>query len=131
MFSDKKKNGQTSASKQPNRFGQSTRIKGDIVSQEDFRIDGIFEGNFETSGKLVVGSTGKLTGTVKAGQAEIMGEVSGDLIVEELLSIKSSAKIEGNVKTGKLAVEQGAEFNATCEMTSAKSTRLESKQKAG
>jgi cytoskeletal protein CcmA (bactofilin family) len=130
MFSEKKKNGNSQISKQPNRFGSSTDLKGDIVSQEDFRIDGTFEGNFETTGKLVVGPSGKLSGTIKAGHAEVMGEISGDLIVKELLSIKSSAKIEGNVKTGKLSVEQGATFNATCEMTSAKTVKVESGQKA-
>ncbi len=129
MFSDKKKNGSSQISKQPNRFGETTGIKGDIVSQEDFRIDGNFEGNFSTTGKLVVGPAGRLNGTIKAANAEIMGEVSGDLIVKDLLSIKNTAKIEGTVKTGKLSVEQGATFNATCEMTSVKPSQVESKQK--
>jgi cytoskeletal protein CcmA (bactofilin family) len=130
MFSEKKKNGNGQISKQPNRLGTTTAIKGEIHSQEDFRIDGEFEGTFETTGKLVVGESGKLSGTIKAGQAEILGKINGDLIVEGLLSIKSSAEIEGNVKTGKLSVEQGATFNATCEMTSAQTGKIEKKQKA-
>ncbi|NPA42407.1 MAG: polymer-forming cytoskeletal protein [Chlorobi bacterium] len=126
MFSDKKrKNGQSLPSKQPNRLGIHTRMKGEIVSEEDFRIDGTFEGDFRTSGKLVVGEKGRLKGTIRAGQAEIMGQVSGELIVEGLLSLKHTAVIEGNVQTGKLAVEQGATFNATCEMTGQKSPKGE------
>jgi len=130
MFSDKKKkNGSAPLSKQPNRLGNLTRMKGEIHSEEDFRVDGQFEGTFITTGKLVVGETGVLQGTVKAGQAEVMGKISGELIVENLLSVKKTATIEGNVKTGKLAVEQGATFNATCEMTSVKSATLEAKHK--
>jgi len=129
MFSEKKKkNGNSTISKQPNRFGAQTSMKGEIHSEEDFRIDGKFEGTFITTGKLVVGETGVLQGTIKAGQAEVMGKISGDLVVEGLLSIKKSATIEGTVKTGKLAVEQGATFNATCEMTSVKSAGLEKQQ---
>jgi len=79
-------------------------------------VDGEFEGTLITSGKLVVGEKGKLTGTIKVGNAEIQGTVSGDLVVDDLLSIKKSARIEGNVKTKKLAIEPGAVFNATCEM---------------
>jgi len=130
MFSDKKKkNGTAQISKQPSRFGSQTVIKGDIHSEEDFRVDGKFEGTFITTGKLVVGETGELQGTIKVGQAEIMGKISGELIVEGLLSIKHTAVIEGNVQTGKLAVEQGATFNATCEMTSVKTARVDKKQK--
>ncbi len=129
MFSEKKKNGNGQSAKQPNRLGISTKITGDIISEEDFRIDGQFEGTFETSGKLVVGPEGSLTGTIKAGNAEIMGKISGDLIVKDLLNIKKSARIEGNVKTGKLSVEQGAVFNATCEMTSSKSSKVETAKK--
>jgi cytoskeletal protein CcmA (bactofilin family) len=119
MFSNKeskKTSGNAAGSKQPNRFGQTTKIQGEIHSQEDFRVDGEFEGTLITSGKLVVGEKGKLTGTIKVGNAEIQGTVSGDLVVDDLLSIKKSARIEGNVKTKKLAIEPGAVFNATCEM---------------
>ncbi len=116
MFSEKKKNSGNGASKQPNRLGKSTSVNGDITSEEDFRIDGNFEGNLTTSGKLVVGESGVLKGNISASNAEILGKVYGELIVKELLSIKSTAYIEGKVTTDKLSIEPGAVFNAVCEM---------------
>ena len=115
MFAEKKRN-TTEFSKLPNHIGVTTKIKGDITSQEDFRIDGHFEGNLTTTSKIVLGEKGVLDGNIKCGNAEILGKVSGDLVVENLLSIKSSASIDGNVVIGKLAIEPGAVFNATCQM---------------
>jgi len=115
MFAEKKKN-TTELSKLPNHIGVTTKIKGDITSQEDFRIDGKFEGNLTTTAKIVLGEKGVLDGNIKCGNAEILGKVSGDLVVENLLSVKSSASIDGNVVIGKLAIEPGAVFNATCQM---------------
>ena len=112
--------GNGTGSKQPNRLGISTKITGEIHSEEDFRIDGSFEGTLVTTGKLVVGEKGVLNGTIKVGNAEVMGVVTGDLEVKDLLSIKKTARIEGNVKTNKLSVEPGAVFNATCEMQTGK-----------
>ncbi len=118
MFAEKKKtNGEFS--KLPNHIGSTTKIKGDITSEEDFRIDGYFEGNLTTSAKIVLGEKGQLHGNIKCANAEILGKVTGDLIVDNLLSIKSSASIDGNVTIGKLAIEPGAVFNATCTMKGA------------
>ena len=129
MFNDKKKTGNGNGiSKQPNHLGQTSFIKGEIESKEDFRIDGKMEGNFSTTGKLVVGEKGELNGTVKANQAEIQGKITGDLIVSDLLTIRKTAHIEGNVKTGKLAIESGAIFNATCEMTTTTTAKASAKK---
>jgi len=118
MFAEKKKNS-SEFSKLPNHIGATTKIKGDITSKEDFRIDGKFEGNLTTTAKIVLGEKGVLEGNIKCDNAEILGRVSGDLIVENLLSIKSTASIDGSVVTGKLAIEPGAVFNATCQMKGA------------
>ena len=118
MFAEKKKNS-TELSRLPNHIGSSSRFKGDITSEEDFRIDGFFEGNLTTTQKIVLGEKGVLNGQIKCGNAEILGKVTGDLSVDNLLSVKSSASIEGNVITGKLAIEPNAIFNATCQMKNA------------
>ena len=118
MFAEKKRNS-SEFSKLPNHIGLTTKIKGDITSEEDFRIDGYFEGNLTTTSKIVLGEKGVLNGNIKCGNAEILGKVTGDLVVENLLSIKSTASIDGNVSIGKLAIEPGAVFNATCTMKGA------------
>ena len=122
MFAEKKKN-TSEFSKLPNHIGVTSKIKGDITSQEDFRIDGRFEGNLTTTAKIVLGEKGILDGNIKCGNAEILGKVSGDLVVENLLSVKSSASIDGNVVIGKLAIEPGAIFNATCQMKTGQSSK--------
>lgn len=101
---------------QPNRIEKNTRIKGDIVSEADFRIDGKLDGNLKTTGKVVIGSGGLIKGKVECVNADIDGNFNGELIVSDLLSLKASAVIEGTVTVTKLAVEPGATFNASCTM---------------
>ena len=101
---------------QPNRIEKNTKIKGDIVSEADFRIDGKLDGNVKTSGKVVIGKDGYIHGKVECVNADIEGSFNGELLVSDLLSLKSSAVIEGTVSVTKLAVEPGATFNASCTM---------------
>jgi cytoskeletal protein CcmA (bactofilin family) len=115
MFSDNKKP-MESFGGQPNRIEKNTVIKGNITSQADFRIDGKLDGNVKTSGKVVIGKDGLIKGKVECVNADIEGNFNGELFVSELLSLKSSAKIEGTVNVAKLSVEPGATFNASCTM---------------
>ena len=101
---------------QPNRIEKNTKIKGDIVSEADFRIDGKLDGNVKTSGKVVIGIDGYIHGKVECVNADIEGNFNGELIVSDLLTLKSSAVIEGTVIVSKLAVDPGATFNASCTM---------------
>lgn len=101
---------------QPNRIEKNTKIKGDIISEADFRIDGKLDGNVKTSGKVVIGKGGYIHGKVECVNADIEGNFNGELLVSDLLSLKASAVIEGTVSVSKLAVEPGATFNAACTM---------------
>lgn len=118
---------------QPNRIEKNTKIKGDITSEADFRIDGKLEGNVTTSGKVVIGKDGYINGKVECVNADIEGKFNGELNVKDLLSLKSSAYIEGTVSVAKLAVEPGATFNAACTMgkgvASASATKMQSTTK--
>ncbi|MER3375852.1 MAG: polymer-forming cytoskeletal protein [Allomuricauda sp.] len=117
MFSDNKKpRPMNEFGGQPNRIEKNTKIKGDITSEADFRIDGKLEGNVKTSGKVVIGKDGYINGKVECVNADIEGKFNGELSVKELLSLKASAIIEGTVTVAKLAVEPGATFNAACTM---------------
>ena len=116
MFSDNKKPRIAEAGGQPNRIEKNTKIKGDILSVADFRIDGKLDGNVKTSGKVVIGRDGCINGKIECVSADIEGNFKGELLVTELLSLKSSAVIEGVVIASKLSVEPGATFNVTCTM---------------
>ena len=99
-----------------NRFVDGTNIKGDIVSDSNIRIDGELIGNVTTTGKLVIGTTGKITGDIVCSNADIEGTVQGTIKVEGILLLKSTSKFYGEITTAKLGVENGAEFNGTCKM---------------
>ncbi|MGY8948640.1 MAG: bactofilin family protein [Flavobacteriales bacterium] len=99
---------------------KTTKIVGDITSQADFRIDGNVEGTITTSGKVVVGEEGLVSGNITCVNSDIAGRVKGSLDVSGVLSLKSSAKIEGQVIAGKLAIEAGANVDATISMKGAK-----------
>ena len=99
-----------------NVVAKNTSIIGDIISEGDFRVDGSIEGTIKTNGKIIIGSEGFVKGKVSSSHADIEGKFSGELLVQETLTLKSSAHISGEVVTGKLSVEPGATFNATCSM---------------
>lgn len=99
-----------------NRIVEGTVIKGDIVSQADFRLDGELVGNFHSTGKLVIGPSGSVTGEVICNNADIEGKFNGIIQVAEVLNIKAKASIHGKVTVGKLSVEPGADFSASCIM---------------
>jgi len=115
MF-DKKSKSYTELLGKTNRIVEGTVIKGDIISQADFRLDGELIGNFQSTGKLVIGPSGSITGDVICKSADIEGKFNGKIQVAELLNLKSKASIHGEVTVGKLSVEPGAEFSASCIM---------------
>ena len=99
-----------------NRIVAGTKIKGEVNSGADFRIDGEREGTIQTSGRLVVGKTGVIKGNIICTNADVEGTINGTLVVKSTLSLKTTAVIEGEVQTDKLAIEPGAVFNVTCKM---------------
>ncbi|WP_228853157.1 bactofilin family protein [Aegicerativicinus sediminis] len=119
MFSDKKRNDMADTTSQQNTIAKGTTITGDIISDGDFRIEGTVQGNIKTPGKVVIGKTGFINGTLKGAYADIEGKFAGKLLLSETLTLRATAHVEGEVEVGKLAVEPGATFNATCSMKGA------------
>lgn len=120
MFSENKKDRPTNEStSNQNIIAQGTKVIGDLVSDGDFRIDGNVEGNLRSPGKIVVGKSGFVKGTLVGTDAYFEGKFSGKLTLSGTLTLKSTAHIEGEVVLGKLAVEPGATFNVNCTMKGA------------
>lgn len=120
MFSDPKKSKSISEnSKEQNRIASGTSITGDISAKGGFRIEGTLDGNLKTAGKVVISEGGHIKGRLECEHADIEGKIDGNLHVAGTLSLRSSAVIEGDVVAGKLAIEPGATFNATCQMNGA------------
>jgi cytoskeletal protein CcmA (bactofilin family) len=100
-----------------NVIAKNTTIIGDIKAIGDFRIDGVLEGSLKTNGRVIIAAEAIVKGDVEASNADIEGEFSGNLKVEKILTVKTIAKISGDVVVGKLSIEPGATFNASCIMT--------------
>jgi len=99
-----------------NLLGAGTDIKGDIKLNGDIRIDGTLVGSVVSKGKVVIGSTGRIEGEIVCQNADISGVVKANITVTELLSLKSTARLNGDIVIGKFAVEPGATFSGTCSM---------------
>jgi cytoskeletal protein CcmA (bactofilin family) len=65
---------------------------------------------------LVLGPTARIDGDIKATNLEVSGEINGNIFVSELLTVKASARINGDIVSSKLIIEAGAEFNGKCSM---------------
>ena len=98
----------------------STKIVGDIVSKADFRIDGVVEGNITSTGKVVVGKSGKISGKLNCSNSDVSGSISGHIQISETLSLMSESYIQGDITTAKLSVEEGAQVDATIVMKTGK-----------
>ncbi len=100
-----------------NLISNGTDITGDIKSNGDIRIDGTLTGNLNTKGKVVIGTTGKVTGEVICKNSEVSGIIEGKITVGQLLNLKASSKILGDIATSKLSIEPGARFSGNCKMS--------------
>lgn len=99
-----------------NTIGTGTTVKGDISSNGDLRIDGDIEGNLVSTARVVIGAKSNVVGNIHAANAIIEGKITGNVEVSEVLSLKSTALIEGDIMMKKLVVETGASFNGKSSM---------------
>jgi cytoskeletal protein CcmA (bactofilin family) len=113
IISTKKNPEQAQAS---NRILIGTEINGNFTSNGDLRIDGKLVGVIKLEGKLVIGENGVVDGEIFCKNATVAGKLKGKTEVAELTTLLASATVEGELYTGKLSVEPGAEFNGTCSM---------------
>lgn len=117
MFSSKEeKRVAEEISNSSNNIGKGTFLEGNIETYGNIRIEGKIIGNVKSKSKVALGNSSHVQGNIMAQNADIEGEVKGRLEVAELLVLKSTAVINGDIITGKLVVEPGATFNGSCKM---------------
>lgn len=97
-------------------IGSGTTLKGDISSNSDLRIDGTIIGNIRSSAKIVIGASGVVEGDIEGNQADIVGKVSGNIKVKDILQLRGDCVVSGNLYATKLQVEPTATFNGQCHM---------------
>jgi cytoskeletal protein CcmA (bactofilin family) len=99
-----------------NSIMEGTSIEGEIKSDSNIRIDGRVKGTINVRGRLIVGASGLVEGDVTCQSSDIEGTVNGKISCQDLLSLKATAKLTGDINTKKLAIEPGAVFTGNCTM---------------
>jgi len=117
MFSNNNEpNNKTQMTEAINTIGAGTVVTGDVQSKGDIRVDGSLKGSLNTSGKVVLGKEGVIEGDVLCNSADISGTIKAKITVSQLLSLKATAKLNGDIITNKLSIEPGASFSGSCSM---------------
>ena len=105
---------QTSGLNSISRISAGTVIKGEIISPNDIRIDGSFEGKLTSKGRVVLGESAVVKGDIVCANVDLWGKLEGNVYVKDTLSLKEGCVMNGNLHIRRLAVELGATFNGTC-----------------
>lgn len=101
---------------QINLIAAGTTLEGTISTKDDIRVSGQLKGTLRVEGKAIIAQEGHVEGDVHAVDADIAGLVKGELTIKERLVLKSTARIEGTIRTTRLIVEEGAVIDGTCRM---------------
>jgi len=101
---------------QVNLIGEGTVFEGTVRAESDVRASGRIIGTIDVEGKTMIAEDGAVEGKIIATNADIAGQVQGEIHVEELLVLESTAQVEGSIETDRLIVEEGAQFTGECEM---------------
>jgi len=99
-----------------NTLVKGTTVEGTISCESDIRIDGTVKGSLDCKAKVIIGPHGLVDGDVICENAVIEGRFEGTLQVAELLNVRETAQVNGDIKTNKLIVQSGAIFNVACKM---------------
>lgn len=116
MFNKQELKDTQELSKSTNQIGKGTVIHGNIETFGDLRIDGKLVGDLKTKSKAVFGQSSVVEGNVIAQNAEVEGHITGTVQVTDVLILKTTAIVDGDIVTDKLIVESGALFNGGCKM---------------
>jgi cytoskeletal protein CcmA (bactofilin family) len=107
---------QNPAQDQINLVGKGTVFEGTVRAENDVRASGQVIGTLRVEGKAMISESGSVDGEIIATNADVAGRVQGDIEIEERLVLKSTARVEGNIETDRLVVEEGAQFTGECTM---------------
>lgn len=95
----------------PTVLGPDANFKGELSFEKGMRLMGRFEGKVNTPGRLHIAREAKMSADVEAGAIVVEGEVQGNLSANDRIELKQTARYEGDLRTSKLVVDEGAVFN--------------------
>ena len=110
--------------------GGGTVVTGEATFKAMMRVDGHLSGRISSgSGTLIVGANGKVDANIEVAVAMIHGTINGDIIATQRLELGRAAKVNGNIQTPSLVIEQGAIFEGSCKMLQMSSVAEKNKKK--
>lgn len=109
-----------------NVLTSKTIIKGEIYTEEDFRVDGAIEGNITCFGKIVIGHNSVVTGNIKCSNVELFGQINGNIHCTDTIVLRSPSLLKGDIKTKMIEIEPGAQFIGYCYMLNDSQTEEDS-----
>lgn len=105
-------------------LGKSVIVKGQIYGREDLTIDGEVDGTVELQEhRVTVGPNGKVTATIKAREVVVLGTVHGNIETREKVEIRKEAKLVGDIRTARIAIEDGAYFKGNIDIVRAEAPK--------
>lgn len=107
----------TTFSTATSHLGPSLRVNGEIIGDEDLKLEGTVEGSVSVGGfRLTVGPNAHVKADLVAREALISGEVVGDIRAADRIEIQKTASITGHISTGRIVIEEGAYFRGDVEV---------------
>lgn len=119
LTSKEQKRAAEEISNSSNVIGKGTFLEGNIETFGNIRIEGKVRGNITSKSKIALGNGSHVDGNISAQNADMEGEVKGKIEINEMLVLKATSVVHGDIVAGKLVVEPGAVFNGSCKMGAA------------
>lgn len=104
------------AEKEPCLIGNKITIRGQISGNQDLVVEGRIEGRVSLQNRITVEEAGSVEADLDVADAELMGEVRGDVVVSRSAVLRPSARVVGTIRAPRLVIEEGARFSGSIEM---------------
>jgi cytoskeletal protein CcmA (bactofilin family) len=95
-------------------IGEGSVFEGTMEITGNLRVDGAFKGKLRISENLIVGKRGSVEAEVQTRSALIGGTIKGNLNAAEKIALQSGSRLEGEMVTSKLVIEEGVSFQGSC-----------------
>lgn len=121
---------QTSKSSQLASIGPSIQFKGELTGEEGLIIDGKVEGTINLKGnQLIIGNNGKIKADVFAQTIIVHGSLTGELHGKDKVHISKTGKVNGNIFSPRVSLEDGAKFKGSIDMGETKLEKISDNNK--
>lgn len=100
-------------------MGKTVEIKGNVAFEGSGRIDGKVEGKITVKGSLILGEGAMISSEIEGDTVVVGGKVNGKITAHQKVQLLKTSVFTGDINTPSLLIEDGAQFNGSCKMTSA------------